>query len=194
METWLVSLGDDYEVYRTDFATIAVATCWEISYPEISTIYALKGADIIFNPTMAPDNKPGKSLDTAPMFITRARDNGVYIAPVVLGSSGNGILDFNGNVLAEAIGKEDVVIMAEIDFSKERTSDSKWWETINGTNNLNAMHFKSRRPETYKMLTDTNPPILEKYKDIHLTTGDRERQLRAVREVDYGPKSKTNKR
>jgi predicted amidohydrolase len=194
METWLVSLGDDYEVYRTDFATFAVATCWEISYPEISTIYALKGADIIFNPTMAPDNKPGKSLDTAPMFITRARDNGVYIAPVVLGTSGNGILDFNGDVLAEAVGKEDVVIMAEIDFSKERTSDSKWWETINGTNNLNAMHFKSRRPETYKMLTDTNPPILEKYKDIHLTTGDRERQLRAVREVDYGPKAKTKKK
>jgi predicted amidohydrolase len=194
METWLVSKGDEYEVYRTDFATIAIATCWEISYPEITTIYALKGADIIFNPTMAPDNKPGKSLDTAPMFITRARDNGVYIAPVVLGSSGNGILDFNGNVLAEAIGKEDVVIMAEIDFSKERISDSKWWETINGTNNLDAMHFKSRRPETYKMLTDTNPPILEKYKDIHLTTGDRERQLKAVMEVDYGPKAKTEKK
>jgi predicted amidohydrolase len=194
METWLVSKGDEYEVYRTDFATIAVATCWEISYPEISSIYALKGADIIFNPTMAPDNKPGKSLDTAPMFITRARDNGVYIAPVVLGSSGNGILDFNGNVLAEAVGKEDVVIMAEIDFSKEKTSDSKWWETINGTNNLNAMHYKSRRPETYKMLTDTNPPILEKYKDIHLTTGDRERQLKAVREVDYGPKNKADKK
>jgi predicted amidohydrolase len=191
METWLVSEGDEYEVYKTDFATIAIATCWEISYPEISTIYALKGANIIFNPTMAPDNKPGKSLDTAPMFITRARDNGVYIAPVVLGSSGTGILDFNGNVLAEAIGKEDVVIMAEIDFSKERTSDSKWWETINGTDNLNAMHYKSRRPETYKMLTDPNPPILEKYKDIHLTTGNRDLQLKAVKEVDYGPKAKT---
>jgi predicted amidohydrolase len=187
METWLVSTGDEYEVFKTDFANIAVATCWEISYPEISTIYALKGADIIFNPTMAPDNKPGKSLDTAPMFITRARDNGVYIAPVVLGSSGNGILDFNGRVVAEAIGKEDVVIMAEIDFSKERISESKWWETINGTNNTKAMHYKSRRPETYKMITDPNPPVLDKYKDIHLTTGDRERQLKAVKEVDYGP-------
>ncbi len=86
METWLVSTGDKYEVFQTDFCNVAVATCWEISYPEISTIYALKGADIIFNPTMAPDNKPGKSLETAPMFITRARDNSVYIAPVVLGN------------------------------------------------------------------------------------------------------------
>lgn len=190
METWLVSTGSEYEVYKTDFANIAVATCWEISYPEISTIYALKGADIIFNPTMAPDNKPGQSLNTASIFIARAKDNGVYIAPVVLGTEGNGIIDFHGNVMAEALGKKDVVIMAEIDFSKECVSDSKWWETINGTNNLKAMHLKSRRPEIFKMLTDTNPPILEKYKDIHLTTGDRDRQLKAVREVDYGPKSK----
>ena len=190
METWLVSTGDEYEVYHTDFGAIAVATCWELSYPEISTIYALKGADIIFNPTMALDNKPGESLSTSPMFITRARDNSVYIAPVVLGTEGNGIIDFKGNVVAEAVGKKDTVIMAEIDFSKERTEDSKWWETINGTNNTKAIHFKSRRPGTYKMLTDPNPPILEKYKDIHLTTGDRERQLKAVREVDYGPKAK----
>lgn len=190
METWLVSTGNNFEVYKADFGNFAVATCWEISYPEISTIYALEGADIIFNPTMAPDNKPGKSLDTAPMFITRAKDNGVYIAPVVLGTDGNGIIDFNGNVLAEAVGKKDAVIMAEIDFSKERTSDSKWWKTLNGTDNTKAMHYKSRRPEIYQMLTNPNPPILEKYKDIHLTTGDRERQLKAEQEVNYGTRGK----
>jgi predicted amidohydrolase len=190
METWTVSTGDEYDVYRTDFATIAIATCWEISYPEISTIYALKGADIIFNPTMAPDNKPGHSLDTAPMFITRARDNSVYIAPVVLGTDGNGIIDFEGNVVAEAIGKENTVIMADIDFSKERTSDSKWWETINGTNNTKAMMLKSRRPEIFEMLTNPHPPVLQKYQDVHLTTGDRKRQLEAVKDVDYGPNAK----
>jgi predicted amidohydrolase len=187
METWLVSTGDEYEVYRTDFAAIAIATCWELSYPEISTIYALKGAEIIFNPTMARDNKPGESLSTAPMMITRARDNSVYVAPVVLGSEGSGIIDFNGKVIAEALGQENTVIMAEIDFSKERILNSKWWEIINGTNNLKAIHYKSRRPDSYGTLSDPAPPVLEKYKDIHLTTGDHERQLKAVREVDYGP-------
>ncbi len=190
METWLVSVGDEFEVFETDFGNIAIATCWELFYPEISTIYALKGADIIFNPTMAKDNLPGQSLATAHLFITRARDNSVYIAPVVLGNDGNGIIDFDGNVIAEAVGEKDVVIMTEIDFAKERINDSKWWETINGTNNVRAIHYKSRRPEIYKMLTDPHPPILDKYKDIHLTTGDRERQLNAVREVDYGPKKK----
>ncbi|VAW23206.1 hypothetical protein MNBD_BACTEROID01-1870 [hydrothermal vent metagenome] len=186
LETWLVSTGDKYEVFETDFASIAVATCWEIFYPEISSIYALKGADIIFNPTMAKDNKPGQSLETASMFITRAKDNSVYIAPVVRGSDGNGVIDFNGEIVAEAVGKKDCVIMAEVDFSKERLLESKWWETINGTNNIKAMRLKSRRPETYRLLTDPNPPVLERYKNIHLTTGDRERQLKAVKEVDYG--------
>ena len=193
METWLVSTGDEFEVFRTDFGTIAVATCLELSYPEITTIYALKGADIIFNPTMAKDNKPGESLSTASMFITRAKDNSVYLAPVVLGKDGNGIIDFNGNVIAEAVGKDNAVIMAEIDFSKERIEDSRWWETINGTNNTKAMFYKLRRPETYKMLTNPDPPVLEKYKDIHLTTGDRERQIKAVRDVDYGPNAKNSR-
>ncbi len=188
METWLVSAGDEYKVYETDFANIAIATCWEISYPEISSIFALMGADIIFNPTMAKDNKPGESLDTAPMFITRARDNSVYIAPVVLGKDGNGIIDFNGNVVAEAVGKENVVIMAEIDFSEERITKSKWWETIDGTNNLRALHLKSRKPELYKMLSDPNPPLMERYENVQLTTGDRQKQLESVRKVDYGKK------
>lgn len=187
METWLVTNGNEYEIFKTDFANVAVATCWEISYPEISSIYALKGADIIFNPTMAHDNKPGESLETAHTFITRAKDNSVYIAPVVLGKDGNGIIDFNGNVVAEAVGDEDVVIMADIDFSKERINTSKWWETINGTNNVRALYLKSRRPDIYDLLSDPNPPLMERYKDVHLTTGDPERQLKAVREVDYGP-------
>jgi N-carbamoylputrescine amidase len=46
MESWLVSPGNEHPVFKTDFGTIAVATCWEIVFPEISTIYALKGADI----------------------------------------------------------------------------------------------------------------------------------------------------
>jgi predicted amidohydrolase len=186
METWLVSTGDDYEVYKTDFGSFAVATCWELYYPEISTIYALQGADIIFNPTMAHDNLPGESLSTAHTYITRARDNSVYIAPVILGKDGNGIIDFNGNVLAEMPGKQDTVIIAEIDFTRERAENSEWWKTINGTDNVKAIHFKSRRPETYKLLTSPDPPVLEKYKHIRLTTGDRERQLKALRDVDYG--------
>ncbi|MEA2063434.1 MAG: carbon-nitrogen hydrolase family protein [Gemmatimonadota bacterium] len=188
METWLVDTGDELEVFQTDFARIAIATCWELFYPEITTVYALKGADIVFNPTMARDNESGKSLSTAHTYITRARDNSVYIAPVILGTDGNGIIDFNGKVAAEAVGEKDKVIIAEIDFSKPRTSDSRWWTTINGTDNAKAIHYLSRRPDLYELLTDPTPPVLEQFRDVRLTTGDRPRQLKAVRAVDYGKK------
>ncbi|MEA2063688.1 MAG: carbon-nitrogen hydrolase family protein [Gemmatimonadota bacterium] len=185
METWGVDTGDEFKVFETDFGTIAVAICWEIWFPEISTILALKGADIIFNPTMGGAGPEG--LSTAHRYITRAMDNSVYLAPVTLGTKGNGIINFNGKVVTEAVGATDTVIMAEIDFSKEKTDNSRWWTTINGTDNKKAMYFLSRRPETFKLLLDLNPPLLERYKDVHLTTGDRERQLKAVKAVDYGP-------
>ena len=187
MESWLFTPGDEFPVFKTDFGTIAIATCWEIAFPEISEIYALKGADIIFNPTMGRENR-GPGLATAPRYLTRAMDNYVYIAPVIIGSDGSGIIDFNGEVLAEAPGVTDTVIMAEIDFSKEPVLDSDWWTTINGTDNKKAIHFISRRPELYKLLTLPDPPLLQRYKEVHITTGDRQRQLEAVKAVDYGPK------
>ncbi len=187
LETWLVATGDEYNVYQTDFAGIAVATCWEIVYPEICTIFALKGADIIFNPTMGRENQAGKGLATGHRYLTRAKDNSVYIAPVILGKDGNGIIDFDGKVVAEAVGAEDTVIMAEIDFTRERIQKSTWWTTINGTDSRKAIHFLSRRPETYGFLTEPNPPVLERYRDVRLTTGDRKKQLEAVKAVDYGP-------
>lgn len=77
----------------------------------------------------------------------------------------------------------------QTDFAKERINRSEWWKTINGTDNIKAIHLKSRRPELYKMITEAGPPVLDRYRDIRLTTGDHERQMEAVRKVDYGPGS-----
>jgi len=186
METWLVTTGDKFPVFETDFGTIAIATCWEIVFPEVSTIYALKGADIIFNPTMGRENKD-PSLISAPRYRARAMDNFVYIAPVIIGSDGSGIIDFYGEVKAEAPGSTDTVIMAEIDFSGKPVLKSDWWTTINGTDDIKAIHYLSRRPVLNKLLTVPNPPVLDQYKDVRLTTGDRESQFKAVKKVDYGP-------
>jgi hypothetical protein len=113
-------------------------------------------------------------------------DNFVYVAPVILGSDGSGIIDFYGKVVAERPGTTDTVIMAEIDFNKEPVLKSEWWTTINGTENMKAIHYLSRRPALNQLLTEPRPPVLDKYQNIQLTTGDREMQIKAVRAVDYG--------
>jgi len=188
METWQVTPGEGYETFDTDFGRVAVATCWEIIFPEICSIYALKGADIVFHPTMGHENDPRASLATASRYVTRARDNFIYLAPVITGSDGNGIIDYHGKVVAEAVGQKNTVIMAEIDFSREPLSDSKWWNTINGTDNEKAMVFLSRNPALFKYLTEQHPELLERYKDIRMTNGvgKTEMQVKAMHEVDYG--------
>lgn len=188
LETWLVTPGDSYETFDTDFGRIAVATCWEIIFPEITTIYALQGADLIFHPTMGHENEAGKSLSTASRYVTRARDNFIYLAPVITGPDGNGIIDCNGKVVAEAVGQKNTVIMAEIDFSKEPLSNSKWWNTINGTDNERAMVFLSRNPALFKYLTEQHPEVLQRYGDIRMTNGvgKTDMQVKAMHEVDYG--------
>ncbi|MFH1071677.1 MAG: carbon-nitrogen hydrolase family protein [Candidatus Glassbacteria bacterium] len=187
LETWLVDPGDTYDVFETDFAKIAVATCWEITFPEVMRLYGLGGADIIFHPTMGRENKSGQSLATAYRYLTRATDERVYLAPVILGSDGNGIIDPRGKVVAEAVGEHNVVIMAEIDFAEQFLSDSRWWNTINGSDDDKAIHFLSRRVQTFGLLLDPHPPVLERYRDVRLTTDDRQRQLESVRQVNYGP-------
>lgn len=186
METWGVVQGTEYEVFQTDFAPIAVSTCWEITYPEIHRIYALKGARLIFHPTMGRENRDG-SLSSAHRYLTRATDDRVWLAPVILGRDGNGIISPRGRVLAEAVGEQDTVIMAEIDFSEQFLSRSTWWNTINGTDNDRAIHFLSRRPDIWGELLDPDAPINSEFEDVHLTTDDPEAQLKAIKAVDYGP-------
>ena len=187
METWLVEPGTEYEVFQTDFAPVAISTCWEITFPEIQRIYALKGARLIFHPTMGHENENGKSLATAHRYLTRATDDRVWLAPVILGTDGNGIISPEGKVLAEAIGAADTVIVADIDFSEQFLSRSAWWNPINGTDNERAIHFLSRRPDLWGYLTDPHPAILAEFEKVRLTTGDRQAQLKAVETVDYGP-------
>jgi predicted amidohydrolase len=186
METWLVETGTEYEIFQTDFAPIAVSTCWEITFPEINRIYALGGARLIFHPTMGRENSDG-TLASAHRYLTRATDDRVWLAPVITGTDGNGIISPTGEVLAEAVGARDTVIIAEIDFSEQFLSGSNWWNTINGTDNNRAVHFLSRRPEIWGGLTGKNCPLDSEIVDTKLTTGDRKAQLEAVREVNYGP-------
>ena len=103
METWGVEPGTEYKVFQTDFAPIAISTCWEITYPEINRIFALNGARLIFHPTMGRENRGG-TLASAHRYLTRATDDQVWLAPVILGKDGNGIISPKGEVLARGCG------------------------------------------------------------------------------------------
>ena len=182
-EKWTLSRGTTYPVFQLDCARVGIAICFEIDFPECPRILALRGADIIFNPTLG---KAGgeRGLIDAYLFRTRAVENSVHIVISEYGSDGSGVIDFAGKVTAERRGEENVVVTATIDLAKERIDPSEWWRQINGTDNVRAMRTLERQPHTYQPLFDPHPPVLDRYKDIKLVT-EPEEMDRAYEAVRY---------
>ncbi len=182
MEKWTLSRGTTYPVFQLDCARVGIAICFEIDFPECPRILALAGADIILNPTLG---KAGgeRGLIDAYLFRTRAVENSVHVVISEYGANGSGVIDFAGKVTAERRGEENVVVTATIDLAKERIDPSQWWRQINGTDNVRAMRTLERRPQTYGLLLDPHPAVLERYQDIKLVTepDEMDRAYEAIR-------------
>jgi predicted amidohydrolase len=122
--------GDTYPVFDTDFGKIAIQICYDWFFPEAATIFALKGAEIIFAPTWGntlPDENG--CVNGESVFRVRARDNGVYMVPSVY--SGNSlVIDPMGRILANNAGKTGVV-WAEVDLNRRECLDwVGYWRSI----------------------------------------------------------------
>jgi len=137
--------GDQYPVFETDFGKVAIQICYDWFFPEPESIFALKGAEIIFAPTWGntlPD--VDGCVDGETTFRVRARDNGVYMVPCVY--DGNSmIIDPMGRILATSNGKTGV-FWAEIDLNKREPL--RW-----------VGHWRSIAPR-HRMQT-TYDPLLE---------------------------------
>jgi len=137
--------GDQYPVFETDFGKVAVQICYDWFFPEPESIFALKGAEIIFAPTWGntlPDADGCVNGETT--FRVRARDNGVYMVPCVY--DGNSmVIDPMGRILATSNGKTGL-FWAEIDLNKREPL--KW-----------VGHWRSIAPR-HRMQT-TYDPLLE---------------------------------
>ncbi|MCK4292027.1 MAG: carbon-nitrogen hydrolase family protein [Planctomycetes bacterium] len=122
--------GDEYPVFETDFGKVAIQICYDWFFTEPESIFALRGAEIIFAPTWGntlPDADGCVNGET--VFRVRARDNGVYMVPSVY--DGNSlVIDPMGKILASSGGKSGV-FWAEIDLNNRETLD--WvghWRSI----------------------------------------------------------------
>jgi predicted amidohydrolase len=87
-----VTPGNEFPVFRTDFGTVGIMTCYDVFFPDPARQLALRGAEIIVLPIWGGD----QALATA-----RAIDNQIFLV-----SSGYDfptcIMDPNGKRIAEA--------------------------------------------------------------------------------------------
>ena len=137
LERYLELYGDDalYPVADTEIGRLACVASEEILYPEISTEFARRGAEVICH-----SSSEQGSLQLTPKNIAkraRAFENQVYVVsansagiagPGFLEDSTDGhsqVVDFRGKLLAEAAFGESMCGFAELDIAALRRERGK---------------------------------------------------------------------
>ncbi|MFC2085911.1 carbon-nitrogen hydrolase family protein [Bacteroidota bacterium] len=132
-ESHHVTPGDELPVFDLDFGRIAVMICMDVYFPEIPRIYAFKGAEIVFWPTVT-HGPTQEALRT--QLAARALDNSLIMAEANLAGhppyaqyagrfrpATGRIIDHNGDIIAQT-GRRHGVAIATVDLDEVRiTSD-----------------------------------------------------------------------
>jgi predicted amidohydrolase len=110
--------GDKVEVFDTIIGKISMLICWEVWFPELARIAALKGAEIICFPT-----GENISLRRDKAWITlwwaRAIENNAYVIQSI-NAKGAVTSVICGPEMILSIGKKEGIITAELDMDRLR--------------------------------------------------------------------------
>ncbi|MDP7192910.1 MAG: nitrilase-related carbon-nitrogen hydrolase, partial [Arenicellales bacterium] len=142
-----------WPVFATAYGKIGVYICYDRHFPEGWRALALKGAEVIYNPsaTVAGLSQYLWELEQP----ASAAANGVYIAAInrvgteapwnigeFYGSSY--FVNPRGQIEVQASRDQDELLIHEMDMDMVRQVRDTW------------QFFRDRRPETYGVLTDLN--------------------------------------
>jgi len=150
------SEGSDMPVFKTPTATIGIQICWDLHFPEVSTIMSLKGAEIIFAPHASP-TIVGDRKDIWLKYLTaRSYDNSVFLAACnLIGENGDGqsfcggalVIDPKGKLIADDFNNKEGILFADLNpelINRIRKKNSKSMR--------DSFYLESRKPELYKEL------------------------------------------
>ena len=148
--------GDSLPVFPTpDLGTVGMLICYDLVFPETARCLALAGADIVFFPTMGGAAVGDGDIGTQALRV-RAAENHIYLV-VAFRGSGSMIISPRGKILASAEGP-DGIVFADINPREGRQGG----DAMNHQRDMRARLFRERNPAAFGMLTESNPPILDK--------------------------------
>ena len=117
--------GEQINVYSYGSLSFGVQLCYEAHFPEISTIMALEGVDVIFIPHASPrGDAKGKLESWLRHLKARAFDNGIFIVACnQVGDTDEGLffpgvavaVGPDGQVLASRTGEEETILYVVLD-------------------------------------------------------------------------------
>lgn len=150
--------GTGFAAYRTRFATIGVAICWDQWFPEAARAMTLAGADVLFYPTAIGSEPEEPDNDTRDpwrrVMIGHAVANCVgVVAANRIGTEGSGaseitfygssfIADERGDLVADLGRTETDIAIATLDLDRI------------ARHRASMGFFRDRRPELYRSLAE----------------------------------------
>lgn len=153
-ELWQVTPGDSFPAFETDIGWIGMLICYDQIWPESAACCAMNGAQLICHPSAA-------SLKDYHMR-TRAKDNQVHYVSAT--GSNSMIASPRAEILANAENKDPAIIWADVDIRGVTMADEFFREYLySGIQDHKERHLKFRRPETYRVLAEKNPPLARQY-------------------------------
>ena len=156
-EKFYFNPGDTgFKVWKTRYAKIGVAICWDQWFPEAARAMALKGAEILFYPTAIGTEPQDASIDSKEHWQTVMRGHaGANLMPLVSSNrigreamtdseitfyGSSFIAGPQGQTLVEAPRDKEAVITASLDLDAIRGQRASWGL------------FRDRRPDLYEPL------------------------------------------
>jgi len=171
----------EIQVFDADFARIGIHVCGDLYMGEIDRVLALKGAEIILDPS----KMWGADGHTNEMLLrARAIDNGVWMACAHWNSSDPGlrsvVIDPYGQVMGSSTFQSECLFSVDVDFEAEKVyyEGRKEKQPTPGDVGIDAyltgdipeqkvgwreMMFARRRPELYGILPGHNE-VTERYR------------------------------
>ena len=157
-ELWRLRPGSDYPVFDLPFARVGVMTCYDICFPEVARILALRGANLILFPAL---QRSYSERELELQVKARAYDNFVWILRSSYGTPrdepwrpgvpvGKTCIAAPDGTLAADLGRFVGVALAEANPSAQLVGPISHGGPVEP---LREARLADRRPDTYGLLT-----------------------------------------
>jgi predicted amidohydrolase len=128
MERCFYSPGTELPVFDSDFGRVGIQICYDLTFPEVSRVQTLKGADLLVNISASAGTAAGEAYWDHFAF-TRAVENAAWFVNCsVVGNQrgdrvfgGSRVIAPNGSTIAKAKVDAEDWLVVDIDLDAART-------------------------------------------------------------------------
>jgi predicted amidohydrolase len=149
-ERCFYSPGRDLPVFDTPLGRLGIHICYDMSFPEVARVQALKGADLLINVSASAGGF--EEFWEHGLFIRAVENSSWYMVCSVVGMQrgdrlfgGSRVVDPSGKVVAAGKFDEEDLVIADVDLSLTRAARAT------------SHNFSIRQPEIYRAISDPVP-------------------------------------